>query len=438
MSDHGSEQPTPGPSEIPATEATTSIEVSDHWKTRCLGLTDRYLRIAEKISTLEETSEGEEQWMSKWGVHPQSWPQFWRSFLKESKNWNVVLSEDLGDLSLEEVAGFGFVDQDQDDDSDIREEPDADPDMQDEFNTDGALMEREIETNHEVAISPENSVDHEYVVQYAIDIEHPPLPAPVSRDTNPSTRKTRSKTQSGAPISNVQGAEGRIAVETSIQEASDENPAASRPHRVAKEAPLAASIQRSGAHKTPEASPKETAVGNLVLRHAPRSRGQTLDRESSALTDAGIQFEAPHKPGIPSAAHHTHKSHIIETVAPRTVAYPATIPRTVLGSHGESHDQGRGLGTCPPKMTQVAHRVPIYQAPQEKSPTFIAPAQNQEAYRRDRPPPLPVVGARATQPGIATRTQTVSLARELMFLKPMEALKKARREAKAAGRSRFG
>lgn len=49
--------------------------------------------------------------MSKWGVHLQSWPQFWRSFEKERKTWNVVLSEDLDGLGLEEVAGFGFVDR---------------------------------------------------------------------------------------------------------------------------------------------------------------------------------------------------------------------------------------------------------------------------------------------------------------------------------------
>lgn len=128
-SDHGSEQQTAGPSEAPAAEVTINIEVSDHWKTRCRqiqryaadceinqrpypkGLTDRHLRIAKKISTLDEAPEGEEQWMSKWGVHPQSWPQFWRSFEKERKTWNVVLSEDPDDLSLEEVAGFGFVDR---------------------------------------------------------------------------------------------------------------------------------------------------------------------------------------------------------------------------------------------------------------------------------------------------------------------------------------
>lgn len=91
MADHGSDQQTAGPSEV-----TINMEVSNHWKTRCRqiqryaadcninqtpypqGLTDRHLRIAEKISTLDEAPEGEEPWMSKWGLHPQSWPQFWR------------------------------------------------------------------------------------------------------------------------------------------------------------------------------------------------------------------------------------------------------------------------------------------------------------------------------------------------------------------------
>lgn len=293
-------------------------------------------------------------------------------------------------------------------------------------------------SDHEFAVSLETSIGYEPAVQYNSQIEHLPLLPIVSGDTNSSTQKTRSKTESTALASNVQRADARMTVETSPREALVETPAGSRPHRATKQTPLATSIERAEALKTSETSRKEIAVGSLALRQPRRTGGPALDRGSYSLTDTVIQFEAPQKPKIPAVAHHTHKSHLIETVAPRTVADPATIPRTVLGSHGESHDQRRGLGTCPPQMAQVVERVPVYQAPQSKSPTFIASAQDQEPYRHDRPPPIPLVEAQTPQPNIATRTRAVSLPNELMFLKPMEALQKARREAKAAGRSRFG
>ncbi|RSL47706.1 hypothetical protein CEP51_015737 [Fusarium floridanum] len=374
MSDHESERETLAPSEARAAEVTTGMEVSNGWKRRCRqiqryaadcvrnqrpypeGLTDRHLRIAEKISTLDETSEGEEKWMPKWGVHPQSWPQFWRRFEEESKAWNVFFSEASVNLNLREVTGFGFVDYDQDGDFGV----------QDESDTNRVPEERETEGNYEFAVSPEPSIRQEPVVQYDSELEQRPPPASVYRGTNLSTRKTRSRIRSTTPSAN---------------------------------------IQRLEAHKTSEISPQDIPV---ALRHSQRVGDPTLDGRSFSLTDAVIEFEAPQTPNIPPVAPRTHEAHVNETVAPRTTHGSAKIPRTVLGYHDQSHEQRRGLSARPPRTT-----VPIYEATQRRSSTFIAPVQAQEPYRHDRLSPMP--------PPVEAQTP-----------------KKARREAKASGRSRFG
>lgn len=135
-------------------------------------------------------------------------------------------------------------------------------------------------SDHEFSVSPETSIGHEPAVQCNSQIEHLPPPPIVSRDTNPSTRKTRSKTQSTAPASNVQRAEARMTIETSPREASVENPARSHPHRAAKQTPLATSIERAEALKTSETSRKEIAVGNLALRQPRRTGAQPWIEEA--------------------------------------------------------------------------------------------------------------------------------------------------------------
>ncbi|RMJ01541.1 hypothetical protein CDV36_015716 [Fusarium kuroshium] len=321
MSDHESERETLAPSEARADEVTTGMEVSNRWKRRCRqiqryaadcvrnqrpypeGLTDRHLRIAEKISTLDETSEDDQD----------------------------------GD--------FG---------------------VQDESDTNRVPEERETEGNYEFAVSPEPSIRQEPVVQYDSELEQRPPPASVYRGTNLSTRKTRSRIRSTTPSAN---------------------------------------IQRLEAHKTSEISPQDIPV---ALRHSQRVGDPTLDGRSFSLTDAVIEFEAPQTPNIPPVAPRTHEAHVNETVAPRTTHGSAKIPRTVLGYHDQSHEQRRGLSARPPRTT-----VPIYEATQRRSSTFIAPVQAQEPYRHDRLSPMP--------PPVEAQTP-----------------KKARREAKASGRSRFG
>ncbi|RSL46959.1 hypothetical protein CEP54_013625 [Fusarium duplospermum] len=345
------------------------------------GLTDRHLRIAEKISTLDETSEGDEEWMPKWGVQPQSWPQFWRSFKKASKAWNVVLSEASVDLNLRGLTGFGFVDYDQNEDFDV----------QDESDTNGVTEQRETEENHEFAVSPGPSIGHAPIVQYDSELEDQAPPPSVYRGTNPSTRKTRSRMRSTTPGAN---------------------------------------IQRPEARKTSETSPQDIP---LALRHSRGAGDPTLDRRSFYLTDAVIEFEAPQKPNIAPVAPRIHEAHLDETVAPRTMHGSAKIPRTVLGCHDQSHEQRRGLSARSPRT-----EVPSYEATQRRTSTFIAPVQAQEPYRHDRLSPRPPVEAQTPEASAATRAQTVPFLKGLMFAKPMEALQKARREAKASGRSRFG
>ncbi|RSL39017.1 hypothetical protein CEP53_014381 [Fusarium sp. AF-6] len=379
MSDHESERETLAPSEARAAEVTTGMEVSNRWKTRCRqiqryaadyvrnqrpypeGLTDRHLRIAEKISTLDETSEGEEKWMPKWG--------------------NVFFPEASVNLNLREVTGFRFVDCNQDEDFEV----------QDESGTNRVTEERETEGNYEFPVSPEPSSGHEPIVQYNSELEHQPPPPSVYRGTNPSTQKTRSKMRSTTPSAN---------------------------------------IQRLEAHKTSETSPQDIPV---ALRHSRRVGDPTLDRRSFSLTDAVIEFEAPQKPNTPPVAPRTHEAHLNETVAPRTMHGSAKIPRTVLGYHDQSHEQRRGLSARPSRTT-----VPIYEATQRRPSTFIAPVQAQEQYRHDRLSPMPPVEAQTPKASIASRAQTVPFPKGLMFAKPMEALQKARREAKVSGRSRFG
>ncbi|RSL80468.1 hypothetical protein CEP52_017382 [Fusarium oligoseptatum] len=51
------------------------------------GLTDDHIRVAKRVSSLDQTGEGEEQWPEGWGTAAKSWTSFFTAFKKASVEW---------------------------------------------------------------------------------------------------------------------------------------------------------------------------------------------------------------------------------------------------------------------------------------------------------------------------------------------------------------
>ncbi|KAF7554578.1 hypothetical protein G7046_g6774 [Stylonectria norvegica] len=73
------------------------------------GLTDDHLLMAVRVSTLPDAKDGEEEWPANWDTKPRSWAAFLSSFKKVISEWEELLVDKSNYGGLKEVDGFGFV-----------------------------------------------------------------------------------------------------------------------------------------------------------------------------------------------------------------------------------------------------------------------------------------------------------------------------------------